>query len=103
MLPALRSFGRRHLCLTGLFCVLLLLFGTTVQLTHSHTPHENHADCSLCATAHAAVIITILPSGFVAPVTHFERPTSRAPRLVTRLVLDHPLWNRPPPASLSVA
>jgi hypothetical protein len=100
---ALRSFGRRHLCLTGLFCVLLLLFGTTVQLAHSHPLHENHSDCSLCVTAHAAVVIVLPPSGFVAPVTHFERPSFRAPRLATRLVLDHPLWNRPPPVSLSVA
>jgi hypothetical protein len=103
MLIILRSFGRRHVCLTGIVCLLLLLFGATVQLAHSHTPHENHADCSLCVTAHAAVEIVILPSGFIAPVTHVERPTSQAPHLVTRFIFAHPLWNRPPPASLFVA
>jgi hypothetical protein len=91
------------MCLAGLVCVLLLLFGTTVQLTHSHTPNENHSDCSLCVTAHAAVEIVILPSGFVAPVTHVERPIAQAPHAIKRLALEHPLWNRPPPPSLPVA
>jgi hypothetical protein len=103
MLTLLRSFGRRHVWLAGLVCVLLLLFGTTVQLTHSHAAHENHADCSLCVTAHVAVDIVILPSGFVAPVAAVERPATQAPRILTRLILEHPLWNRPPPASMSVA
>ena len=103
MLTVLRSFGRRNSRLAGLLCILLLLFGTTVQLTHSHLPGENHADCSLCVTAHAAVEIVIVPSGFVAPVAPVERATTLAPHLLTRLVLAHPLWNRPPPSSLSVA
>ena len=80
--------------------VLLLLFGTTIQVTHSHLPGESHADCSLCVTAHTAVEIIILPSGFVAPVSQVERFASPPPSLVIRLVLAHPLWNRPPPATL---
>ena len=103
MLTLLRRFSRRYGRLAGILCLLLLLFGTTVQLTHAHQSHENHADCSLCVTAHAAVEIVILPSGVVAPVTHVERPTTQAPHLLTRLVLAHPLWNRPPPASLPLA
>ncbi len=86
-----------------MLCILLLLFSATVQLTHSHLPGENHAGCSLCVTAHAAVQIVILPSGFVAPLTHVERSATQAPDLLTRMVLKHPLWNRPPPASLPIA
>jgi hypothetical protein len=102
MLAAPRSFGRRYGCLAGVLCILLLLASTTVQLTHSHVPHENHADCALCVTVHAAVQIVIPPSSFVAPVVALERASSQAPHLVLRMVLAHPLWNRPPPASLPV-
>ena len=87
-----------------MLCVLLLIFGTTIQATHSHLAGESHADCPLCVSAHAAVETVNLPSGFVAPVAQVERPTTRQPHLVKCLVLAHPLWNRPPPAaSLSVA
>ena len=103
MLTLLRRFSRRYGALAGILCILLLCLGSTVQVTHSHLPGENHADCPLCVTAHAAVEIVILPSGYVAPVALVERPTCQPAHLIQRLVLAHPLWNRPPPTSLPIA
>ena len=94
---------RRHGCLVGILCILLLLIGTTVQVSHSHLPHENHADCSLCATAHAVVQVVTLPTGFVAPVVITERRTYRAARVIPLRIWAHPLWNRPPPSSTLLA
>jgi len=50
-----------RLPLIGILCVLLIAFSATVQIAHSHdlkgTPH---ADCSLCAVAHAGAAPAIL-------------------------------------------
>jgi hypothetical protein len=76
----------------------LVVFGTTVQLTHSHFDKQEttHSDCALCITAHATAVAAAPPIVLIAvrflslvetpPVT--ERP---AP------VLSFALFTRPPP------
>jgi hypothetical protein len=89
--------------LAGLLCILLLLVGTTIQVSHGHLPHDghpdNHANCSLCVTAHATVQVVILPVGFVAPVVTPERRIYSPRRAIPTRVWAHPLWNRPPPST----
>lgn len=81
-------------------CVLLAVFGATVQLTHSHFDRNEttHSDCALCATAHATAVavappVVLIAVRFLSPVETpavAERPNP---------VLGFALFTRPPPAS----
>lgn len=79
-------------------CVLLVVFGATVQLTHAHADGKEiaHADCALCLSAHATPVaaappIVLVSASFLAlietPVVS-ERPIFE---------LGFALFTRPPP------
>jgi len=76
-----------------------VLFGSTVQVAHTHASGEiGHADCALCATAHVVAQTVANPSP--APAALVIAP-------VQQLLLQHPpsrisvfaLFTRPPPAA----
>jgi hypothetical protein len=89
--------------LLGLLCLALVVFGSTVQVAHSHPGGDiSHADCSLCATAHVVAQVVSSPVVFqaalaVAPVQDF----APLPRPSTLSVFA--LFTRPPPAVSTAA
>jgi hypothetical protein len=87
---------RRHL--TTLLCVLLLVFGTTLQMTHAHSSGESHADCSLCVTAHAATTVPVPQIALVLPAALAETPPPAPTSPRVPAYCAHPLSIRPPPA-----
>src|SRR5580692_3535472 len=75
---------------------ILLLFGTTLQLTHVHSDGASHQDCALCQSIHNVVRPSITPSIgqafiFIAPVA---APLTRQHR---EHLFSYSHWNRPPP------
>ncbi len=87
---------RRHL--TALLCVLLLVFGATLQVNHAHASGESHADCSLCVTAHAATTVPVPQIGLVLPAALSEAPPPAPTAPSIPAYRAHPLSIRPPPA-----
>jgi hypothetical protein len=91
------------LALLGILCIALVLFTGVIQVTHSHPAGQpDHADCSLCCTAHHVVQVVALVSlelavQPVAPVA-IEHPVD-LPR--ARVLVK--LANRPPPATPAFA
>lgn len=90
------------LLLLASLCIVLVVVLGTVQAAHSHTDHRFHADCALCATAHAVVQVT------VPPVTiHVSHVESLVEALVLPArhgsVLTFALFTRPPPVDAFVA
>src|ERR1700746_1668867 len=43
------------------FLALLLLFGTTVDKSHSHADAASHSTCALCQNAHGVVLLSAIP------------------------------------------
>jgi hypothetical protein len=84
--------------LLALFCVLLVVIAGTAQVAHTHADGlDNHADCSLCATAHVTVQVvqTPVPVPAVMVIAVLEAlPLSTTPSAVTTFAL----FTRPPPA-----
>lgn len=79
------------------FCVLLVVFGITVQLTHTHLSKEiSHADCSLCITAHATPVAAGSPN---VPVAATFLSVVETPAVLERptLTLGFAQFTRPPP------
>jgi hypothetical protein len=86
----------RLLC--GLLCVALLLFAGTLSVVHGHNDGTmDHADCSLCATAHVTVqLVAAVPD---APVTMvFAKVEASLPAARPRTLSRFALFTRPPPA-----
>lgn len=87
----------------GLLCLALVVFGSTVQVAHSHPGGDiSHADCSLCATAHVVAQVVSSPIVLqaalaVSPVQDF----APLPRPSTLSVFA--LFTRPPPAGPTAA
>ena len=85
----------------ALVCVLLVVVGGTVQVAHTHADGTaSHADCSLCAAAHASVHVAEVP----VPVTTAAMlgPVEVAPPgVTTTAVSTFALFTRPPPAPIS--
>lgn len=81
---------------------ILLIFGTTIQLTHVHTDGAAHADCALCQSAHNVVRPSAVPC--IQPVfvvvtrvaILFERPYREH-------IFSFSHWNRPPPDRPAIA
>jgi len=79
------------------FFALLLLFGTTIEATHSHADAAAHSTCALCQTAHGVVSLSALPcihQVFIV-ATRIEAPFERPYR---EHVFSFSHCNRPPPA-----
>ena len=84
--------------LLAIFCVLLVLFGATVQAVHTHPDGDvSHADCSLCAASHLVAQVVEQPLPVVAAVVvgTVERDTPLAGH---DAVKTFALFTRPPPA-----
>ncbi len=77
------------------FVAILLLFGTTLQLTHFHTDNAPHPECAVCQGNHNVVRpVTVVTAAqtFVSVgriVTPMERPWREHP-------FSYSHWNRPP-------
>ena len=84
-----RAWLRTRIALV-LCCVLLLVFGATVQIAHVHTG-QAHPGCALCATAHVAVSLAApIVTSFAATHTAtavFELQPVFCPLLSTLLAL----------------
>ena len=83
--------------LLALLCVLLVVVVGTAQVAHTHADGTNHADCSLCAAAHATVHIvqSPVPAPPAMVVVVLEAlPLSATPSALSTFAL----FTRPPPA-----
>jgi len=91
----------RWALLLALGCALLLIFGSTVQVVHVHSPEDvSHSGCSLCATAH----VTVSPAAPVAVAVPVQAHTvavfDTEPAFAHSLV-DFSLYTRPPPVAIA--
>ena len=91
-----RKLGRWGL-LVGVLCALLVVLAGTLSVTHGHEDaNVSHADCSLCATAHAPVQLAI--SSALIPVAQvFTRVEVSLPPARARHLTRSALFTRPPP------
>jgi hypothetical protein len=81
----------------GLLCIALVVFAGTVSIAHGHDDGINHADCGLCATAHAPVQLAVSPA--LVPVAQvFARVEASLPPARPRTLSRFALFTRPPPA-----
>jgi hypothetical protein len=84
--------------LVGLLCVALVAFAGTISVVHGHEDGITHADCGLCATAHAPVQLAAAPA--MAPVAQvLSRVQARVPAAPPRKIARFALFIRPPPAT----
>ena len=85
----------------AVFCVLLVVFGTTVQLTHTHADKNEtaHSDCALCNTAHATAVAVAPPIVLIAVRLLAVVETPVVP-VRPSLKLGFALFTRPPPVLL---
>ena len=85
----------------SLFCVLVLMFGATVQLAHIHAPEQvSHAGCALCATAHV-VIAPAAPATAPLPVKPVMTRLIEIQAKFPRRTRDFSLFTRPPPVVIA--
>lgn len=94
LLQQLNVSWRRWL---GVCCILLLIFGSSVELTHAHDAGKIHPDCSLCVTAHSAAQATVagVVSVTLRPVAKCVDPEP----IFCRRALNIRLSIRPPPVA----
>jgi hypothetical protein len=84
--------------LTGILCVLLILFVGAAQTLHMHAPDEAaNPGCSLCAVAHvtalpAPVLVTPVVAEMVAAVAYAPQTAA-----VPNQFFSFGLYVRPPP------
>jgi hypothetical protein len=86
--------------LIGVCCILLVVFGASVELTHAHPSGQASPDCSLCVVAHSAAqatVYTVAPL-VLRPVAECADPEP----IYVRRRLDIRLSIRPPPVSPAV-
>jgi hypothetical protein len=81
-------------------CALLLIFGSTLQITHTHSAAElSHAGCALCATAHA-VISPANPVAVLFTARRTAAPVIDQQTAIAYQLLNFSLYKRPPPVAL---
>ena len=80
----------------------LLLFGSTVQVTHVHVNGTAHADCALCQTAHNLVRPSAAPCIQQVFVV-FARVVVPFQRQYREHIFSFSHWNRPPPDQPAIA
>jgi hypothetical protein len=84
-----------------LCCALLLIFGTTLQVAHIHTPADvSHAGCALCATAHV-VISPSTPLAIPLAARQTADPVADQQTGFPHRLLDFSLYKRPPPVAIA--
>lgn len=78
------------------FFTILLLFSTTVELTHAHQGGVAHSDCALCQSAHT-VVQAKAPQ--CAPHVHLvsTRVVTPSKRVYREHTFSFSHWNKPPP------
>ncbi len=82
-------------------CALLLIFGSTVQVVHVHSPEDvSHSGCSLCATAHVTVS-PAMPVAIAVPVQEHAVAVFDTEPAFTHSPLDFSLYTRPPPVAIA--
>jgi hypothetical protein len=84
-------------------CLALVLLAGTVSITHSHGQGDlTHADCGLCAAAHAVVQVSAAPVSI--PVAQVQSAIeSNLPPVRARDLIRFALFTRPPPASAELS
>src|ERR1700744_1642927 len=81
-------------------CALLLIFGSTLQITHIHSGAElSHAGCALCATAHA-VISPSNPLAVLFTARRTAPPALDQQTAFAQQLLSFSLYKRPPPVAI---
>ena len=81
---------------------ILLLFSSTVQITHVHTDGTAHSDCALCQSAHNVVqpsAVSCIQPVFVviSRVTPSFKPHYR------EHIFSFSHWTRPPPDQTAIS
>ncbi len=80
----------------------LLVFGTTIELTHFHADGSGHTDCALCQNAHNVIRPSSAPA--VRPIfLVVQSVAAPATRLYREHLFSYSHWNRPPPDQAPVA
>jgi hypothetical protein len=81
-------------------CALLLIFGSTLQITHTHSAAElSHAGCALCATAHA-VISPASPLAVLFTARRTSTPVIEEQSKFAHRLFNFSLYKRPPPVAI---
>ena len=97
-----RAVESRKCFVLALLCVVLFLFGTTLQQAHFHPDGLTHADCTVCHTAPHVVQPSASCDIQQAPV-----PTTRVVLSIEPVYREHLFsfshWNRPPPDQTALA
>jgi hypothetical protein len=92
---------RKHLLL-AILCIVLFLFGVTLQQTHSHPDGLTHSDCTICHTAPHVVQPVTPCQEHLGPI-----PSTRVVLAIEPVYPEHTFsfdhWNRPPPAGTAIA
>jgi hypothetical protein len=89
----------------SVFAMLLVLFGSTLSVTHSHkNTLDDHASaaCSLCVVAHATAQVAHAPAIVVVSQVFVDMDTV-APIARTRTFIHVAHLSRPPPALVALA
>ncbi len=93
--------GHRWALVLAVCCALLLIFGSTVQVVHVHSPEDvSHSGCSLCATAHVTVS-PAMPVAIAVPVQEHAVAVFDTEPAFAHNLLDFSLYTRPPPVAIA--
>jgi hypothetical protein len=97
-----KNHGRHGWALVlAICCALLLVFGSTVQVVHVHSPEDvSHSGCSLCATAHVTVS-PVTPVAVSVPVREHTVAVFDTEPAFAHSLLDFSLYTRPPPVAIA--
>jgi hypothetical protein len=87
----------------ALCCVLLLIFGATVQIAHVHNAAGvSHSCCTLCATAHV-FISPEAPAAVSLAARQAAAPVADLQLTFAHRFLDFSLYTRPPPVGIALS
>ena len=88
--------------LLGILCIGLVILGSTLSVSHSHSQSDvRHADCALCVTAH--VVVQPVAAYVAIDIAHVFTPVhvslSSTP---SQDIAPFALFTRPPPVDFVV-
>lgn len=88
--------------LLAFLCIVLVVVCGAIQVVHAHPDRTYHADCALCATAHAVVQVTVPP--VTLHVSHVESVVEVFVLPVRPgTIRTFALFTRPPPVDAVLA
>lgn len=95
MSGSFRSKSRRTTLLV-LLCIALLVFAVFVQAVHTHSDGAIHANCALCAAAHAVlgIIVSVV---LLLTLQGFALLFVRKEKALSCFLIPFALSIRPPP------